>query len=120
MKRILVTFALFYTILSSGQELIGKVWNSNHIFGKNPKENNLYILTKPYNPEGDWGNHIELSPDGRFHSWYSAKCGNDCFTDSYSTYEKINAFYIRFHLSKITNSCDVKTQRKKETSLYYI
>ena len=25
MKRILVTFALFYTILSSGQELIGKV-----------------------------------------------------------------------------------------------
>ena len=57
---------------------------------------------------------------GRFHSWYSAKCGNDCFTDSYGTYEKINAFYIRFHLSKITNSCDVKTQRKKETSLYYI
>lgn len=57
---------------------------------------------------------------GRFHSWYSAKCGNDCFTDSYGTYEKVNAFYIRFHLSKITNSCDVKTQKKKETSLYYI
>lgn len=120
MKRILVTFALFYTILSSGQELIGKVWNSNHIFGENPKENNLYILTKPYDPEGDWGNHIELSTDGRFHSWYSAKCGNDCFTDSYGTYEKVNVFYIRFHLSKITNSCDVKTQKKKETSLYYI
>ena len=57
---------------------------------------------------------------GRFHSWYSAKCGNDCFTDSYGTYEKVNVFYIRFHLSKITNSCDVRTQKKKETSLYYI
>lgn len=88
MKTLLITLNFLWVGIVSAQDLIGTQWEINNILGDNVNKEDFYILTKPEDPKWSYGDHLQLSTDGNFKSWYSAPCGNDCFTTSYGTYKK--------------------------------
>ena len=97
MKTLFITLNFLWVGILSAQDLIGAKWRINNILGADINKEDFYILTKP----GSYGKHLQLSTDGNFKSWYSAPCGNDCFTRSYGTYKKISEEYISFHIQKV-------------------
>ena len=97
MKTLFITLNFLWVGILSAQEFIGAQWKINNILGADINKEDFYILTKPEDPKWSYGDHLQLSTDGNFKSWYSAPCGNDCFTTSYGTYKKISEEYISFH-----------------------
>ena len=119
MKTLFITLNFLWVGILSAQDLIGAKWRINNILGADINKEDFYILT----PEWSYGNHLQLSTDGNFESWYSAPCGNDCFTSSYGTYKKISEEYISFHIQKVERwgwCSDVGKVEKNETNTYYV
>ncbi len=50
----------------------------------------------------NYGNHILFHADGRFNTWYTAPCGNDCFISSTGTYTLIDSIHIQFIIDKVS------------------
>ena len=123
MKTLFITLNFLWVGILSAQDLIGAKWEINNILGDNVNEEDFYILTKPENPDWSYGDHLQLSTDGNFKSWYSAPCGNDCFTTSYGTYKKISEEYISFHIQKVEHWGDCRDEgevKKNKTNTYYV
>ena len=119
MKTLFITLNFLWVGILSAQEFIGAQWKINNILGADINKEDFYILT----PEWSYGNHLQLSTDGNFESWYSAPCGNDCFTRSYGTYKKISEEYISFHIQKVERwgwCRDEWEVEKNETNTYYV
>ena len=113
MKTLFITLNFLCIGMVSAQDLIGA----------NVNKEDFYILTKPENPKWSYGDHLQLSTDGNFKSWYSAPCGNDCFTTFYGTYKKISEEYISFHIQKVEywGYCgDQGEVKKNKTNTYYV
>ena len=94
-------------------------WNANELILSD--ETKEYFLF-PQAPDGyNIGNHITLNPDQTFTSFYSAECGNDCFTNSKGKYKIIDKNYICFYLEKITKSsdCSGSSTPNRDLGLYY-
>lgn len=51
-----------------------------------------------------YGNHLKLNLDGTFNSWYSAPCGNDCFTSSNGTYTQLDSNHYQFIIENVSYS----------------
>ena len=119
MKTLFITLNFLWVGILSAQDLIGAKWRINNILGADINKEDFYILT----PEWSYGKYLQLSTDGNFESWYSAPCGNDCFTRSYGTYKKISEEYISFHIQKVERSgwcSDAGEVEKNETNTYYV
>lgn len=83
------------------QDLIGE-WKIDHLMLDSIR--NEYTLTPVKTGNGmryDYGNHFRLSEDGTFRSWYTAPCGNDCFTTSSGKYI-LDRNHIQFSIDTIT------------------
>lgn len=94
-------------------------WISNELLLSD--ETKEYFLLRK-SPDGyNFGNHITLNPDQTFTSFYTAECGNDCFTTSTGKYKIIDQNYICFYLEKITKSgdCSESTEPDKDLGMYY-
>ena len=94
-------------------------WNTNElILSAETKE---YSLFSPDPDEYSYGNHITLNPDQTFKSFYTADCGNGCFTSSAGKYKIIDKNYICFYLETITKSgdCSGNFQPNRDLGLYY-
>lgn len=84
--------------------------------------------TKEYNlfeTEADrfhYGNNIVFKEDGTFESYYTAPCGNDCFTNTSGTYKIINATHLTLFLKKISKSgmCEGDAEPNKSLGVYSI
>lgn len=65
-----------------------------------------YTLTPPSSKEKgfpDFGHFVEFSNDGTFRGYYSAQCGNDCFTSVDGKYTMENENSIKIFITKAAN-----------------
>ena len=94
-------------------------WNTNELLLSNQTKE--YFLFPQSTDDYNYGDHIRLNPDQTFSSFYTAECGNDCFTSSKGKYKIIDRNYICFYLEKITQSgdCSGNTESDIDLGLYY-
>jgi hypothetical protein len=95
-------------------------WRISHLiidaetreYGLSPQSPNMFE---------NYGNNISINPNGTFVSNYSAKCGNDCFTNTKGKYKIINDHYICFYLEEIIRSgdCSGNSKLNKDLGLFY-
>lgn len=119
MRNLLICL-LFVPVHVFGQsELVGK-WKIDNLIGVG--EITEYTLKQP-----DWneyGNNLQLFPDGSFKSYYSAECGNDLFTTCMGKYTMIDDTHIKFRLTNINrHGIGYKTENlimDTDLGLFYI
>ena len=120
MKKSIVLLALiFFSFHLHAQSIIGN-WRINTLLIN--AETEEYILSST-GPEGwNYGNNLELKADGTFVSYYTAPCGNDCFTTTTGKYERVNKTHIQFFLEKITRDgeCMGNSEPNLDLGLYAI
>lgn len=94
-------------------------WNTNELLLSDQTKE--YFLFPQNAADYNFGNHLKLNPNQTFESFYTAECGNDCFTTSKGKYKIIDQNYICFYLEKITRSgdCSGNTEPDKDLGLYY-
>jgi hypothetical protein len=88
-------------------------WNSDWILGLDRTKNN-YKLTKPAKKKRKRaGNSTVFGENNEFTSFYSAFCGNDCFTNCYGHYQLIAGSRLEISVDSITYSgeCKKSTER---------
>jgi hypothetical protein len=95
------------------------IWNVNELILSD--ETREYLLFSPDTDEYSYGNHIKLNPDQTFECFYTADCGNGCFTSSAGKYKIIDKNYICFYLETITKSgdCSENFQPNRDLGLFY-
>lgn len=107
-------------------------WKINQLIGdeiggliENPFLNdykNEFQLTKA-DDEYAYGDNVQFNPDNTFISYYSAPCGNDCFTKTYGTYRFTDERRVQFLLERIvvTGDCpNSDTALQKDLGLFFI
>lgn len=120
MKKALFLFIIFYSFSNIKAQTILGEWGMNSlILDAETKEYKIF----PIDPEKyHYGNNIIIKPDGTFVSYYTAPCGNDCFTTTTGKYEIIDKTHIRFFLEKITQDgeCNGATEPNLDLGVYTI
>lgn len=94
-------------------------WNSNELIEKDGTK--AYFLY-PINSNGyNYGNHISIKADQTFECFYTAFCGNDCFTKTKGKYKIIDKNYICFYLEEITKTgdCSENSESNIDLGLYF-
>lgn len=120
MKNVLILFALIlFSFTTYTQPIEGK-WKINTLITK--AETKEYILHPINTTRWNYGNNLELKPDGTFESYYTAPCGNNCFTNTSGTYKIINATHLTLFLKKISKSgmCEGDSEPNKSMGVYSI
>ena len=120
MKKLLVPLALIlFSFHLQAQSIIGE-WGINSLI-LNP-ETKEYILSPTVPNRFQYGNNIKINADGTFLSYYTAPCGNDCFTTTTGKYKRINETHIQFFLEKITRhgDCSGDSEPNLNLGLYSI
>lgn len=95
MKTLFVTLFCFITpiiIAQNDSETLKELftahsWKTVNLFAHD-STTSAYTLT-PVDTNGrffDYGNHLVFQEDGKFFSYYTAPCGNDCFTSVNGSY----------------------------------
>ncbi|OYU78923.1 MAG: hypothetical protein CFE23_16405 [Flavobacterium sp. BFFFF1] len=93
-------------------------WKINQLVG--PEGGDKFFLNQS---QSIWGNFIEFKSNGTFVSWYSADCGNDCFTTNLGKYQIINVHYIRLIITKSSQDGECEKFEKsfnRDLGLYQI
>lgn len=114
MKKIL--FLLLLPFSSFAQNDINDFWKNDfwHINHIVTHEWDLFELSKPsaervMKLDGKkyvYGDSLTFNTNGTFISEYSAECGNDCFTRSEGTFEKIDETHLRLQINLFSRSGD--------------
>lgn len=108
MKKIL--FLLLLPFCSFAQNDINDFWKNDlwHIDYVVTHELDSFELSNPpaeklrISSDGTkfiYGNSLTFNTNGTFLSKYSSDCGNDCFTRSEGTYEKIDETHLRLQIN---------------------
>ena len=115
MKKIL--FLLLLPFYSFAQNDINDFWK-NDFWQINKVVNHKLDLFELSNPPAErlhissdgtkfiYGNSLTFNTNGTFLSKYSARCGNDCFTGSEGTFEKIDETHLRLQINLFQRSGD--------------
>jgi hypothetical protein len=104
---------IFIIVDCSFSQSIVREWKIDRLI-LNETQNEYKLTSVNENPEGrfsyDYGNHLRFKEDGTFQSWYTAPCGNDCFTTSSGIYNWVDDTHIELTLDTITYSwfCSTK------------
>lgn len=109
---LLSSFAFLLSLNSLGQQLFGE-WKVDYLLLDSIRsEFNLTPVQVKQKNHHDDGNHFELKKEGSFRCWYTAPCGNDCFTTSQGTFKLIGEQHIEFFIDTITKhgSCRMTEQ----------
>ncbi len=99
----------------NAQLLEKNLWHINQVFGNSENTLDEYTLTKIENPQGKnfvYGNSISYQK-GKFYSYYSAPCGNDCFPSSEGTYKIMSDNLIEITLLAFNQSGECPSIHKK-------
>ena len=113
MKKIL--FLLLVPFYGFAQNDINDFWKNDfwQINKVVTHELDLFELSNPPAesvfkiPDGTkyiYGNSLTFNTNGTFISKYSADCGNDCFTRSEGTFEKIDETHLRLQINLFARS----------------
>jgi hypothetical protein len=93
-------------------------WISDGIVGLD-RTRNKYKLVRAPKKMGKWaGDMISFGANDQFTSFYSAFCGNDCFTAAYGHYQLMASARVEFLVDSITYSGDCK--KATEYFPYYL
>ena len=67
------------------------------------KERESYSLS-PKDPDNqfEYGYFVDFKEDGSFHGYYTARCGNDCFTTIYGTYTMLNESQVKIFVKSVS------------------
>ncbi len=88
-------------------------WISDGIVGLD-RTRNKYKLTKAPEKMGKWaGNMTNFNEGNTFTSFYSAFCGNDCFTATHGHYQFIASSRLDILVDSITYAGECKKQTKR-------
>ena len=101
MKLTLLILLFTWTFSLTAQIEIGKTYYIETLLGS--VETDEYILREAIEKEGEflYGNLFKIDSSGTFHSWYTAPCGNDCFTYNMGTSTFIDNKHVAFTLTYI-------------------
>lgn len=122
------TYTLLMGVLLSGfsyaQEWVG-TWKTNELITYKAIEE--YVLT-PANLAADatkmerFGNFIVFNADQTFESYYTAPCGNDCFTSTAGVYTipKDNQMTLTLHRLEQNGMCMQSREETVELGVYNI
>lgn len=110
MKALLSLFIVCISLSSYGQDLNQK-WSSNKVIWNEPELS--YSLNYINENNKEFGYFIELKKDKTFVSYYSAKCGNDCFSSSKGIYKWVDKNKIRLIVKEIKQSGECNEIHKK-------
>ncbi len=104
-------------------ELAGLTYKSSYnVFSE--EDRNQYILEDFVKLKSgySWGNFISFT-EKSFHTYYSAPCGNDCFTSVDGTYKFVGENRIQVFVETINRSgfCQLKSEEpQKSFGIYEI
>jgi len=115
---------LFLTLTVNAQSIQGE-WKINHLIIDSLVQDYTLdtLTTKRFS---NYGNHISINKNGRFRTWYTAPCGNDCFISSYGRYIQVDSTKIQFIIENvdfIKAECNGRTSPYKfplNSGLFYI
>ncbi|WP_143032243.1 hypothetical protein [Tenacibaculum sp. MAR_2009_124] len=99
MKKLFITLILISNF-SFAQDLVNDHWSIDKIIGQNLNDINSYILTQIDINKGSEGHRIYFEKNGTFSCYYSAQCGNDCFSQSTGTYEIVDKEHLKLFVKK--------------------
>lgn len=104
MKNVFISLTLIlFSFQLNAQSIVGD-WGINSLLINADTQEYILYTTDP--DRFHFGNNLKINADGTFVSFYTAPCGNDCFTTSTGKYEQINDTHIQFLLEKITHHGD--------------
>ncbi|CAM1373506.1 hypothetical protein [Tenacibaculum xiamenense] len=96
MKRLFAILILIsISSFSFAQDLVKDHWSIDKIIGQNLNDTDSFILTQIDNNKGSEGHRIYFEKNGAFSCYYSAQCGNDCFSQSTGTYEIVDKEHLK-------------------------
>ena len=81
-----------------------KTWKINAKAFVDLKRENYILSPSNPNEKYQYGNFVSFSKNGSFHGFYSAPCGNDCFTSINGTYKLIGKNKISIFIKEIERS----------------
>ncbi len=85
-------------------KLVDSKFRTNRIVFENPKTDSFNLTNVKFLMNNrSWGNFISFT-DSSFFCYYSASCGNDCFTDLNGTYKFVSQDEIDIWVDTITKS----------------
>mgnify|MGYP000135281048 CR=1 FL=1 len=101
MKRLFTILILIsISSFSFAQDLVNDHWGIDKIIGQNLNDTDSYILTQVDINKNPYGNHIDFKKNGTFSCYYSAPCGNDCFSLSTGTYEIVDKEHLKLFIEE--------------------
>lgn len=116
MKILHLVLILFSGYFIQAQALVG-TWKTDAVVAYDVRE--YYVLTPANKTEEAtkmerYGSFVVFSEDYTFQSYYTAPCGNDCFTTTDGTYEYLDKNTVKLTLHRVHQSgmCQ-DTQNKK-------
>lgn len=95
-------------------------WQTSEIVGL--VYSDTYTLQKPDTTQRfSYGNNIVFTDSIHFTSYYTAWCGNDCFTTVYGTYKLQHENEISFTVDSVTyhGDCAAPTENRKPVEFEY-
>jgi hypothetical protein len=99
-RLVFLSFVLVFTNSVKSQNIQGE-WMINSLLIDSLVKN--YTLdTLSTERFSNYGNHFKLNADGTFNSWYTAPCGNDCFTSSNGTYSQLDSNHFNFVIENVS------------------
>lgn len=85
-------------------KLLGTLWKSNGVPFEDSERDSYTFTRQADDNQFNWGNFIRFDKENQFSSYYSAPCGNDCFTSVTGRYHYLNDTTISITVNSISYS----------------
>ncbi|WP_107038690.1 lipocalin family protein [Brumimicrobium mesophilum] len=120
MKKLLFLLPILLIFQNLHAQSIQGKWGINQLI--TDSETKEYRLFQTEADRFHYGNNIVFKEDGTFESYYTAPCGNDCFTNTSGTYKIINTTHLTLFLQTITKNgmCEGNSKPNKSLGVYSI
>ncbi|WP_158961655.1 hypothetical protein [Myroides fluvii] len=118
--RILHLLLVFFSGYFAQAQALAGTWKTNAVFTYNIQE--YYVLTPANTTEEAskmerYGSFVVFSEDDTFQSYYTAPCGNDCFTTTDGTYEYLDKNTVKLTLHRLHQSGMCQDAQNKKVVL---
>lgn len=110
------------SILLVDNYLIGTKWRINDLLCLNEKMEKYTLAMIDTTERYSYGNLIRFSDSTNFVSYYTAWCGNDCFTTVFGKYKLLSEDEVAFSVDSVTyrGDCYAPTEYRKAKDLRFV
>lgn len=120
MRNLIFIIPIVFLLHNLNAQTIEGRWGINKLITE--EETEVYTLHGIESDRFHYGNNILFKDDGTFLSYYTAPCGNDCFTNTSGTFKMINSTHLTLFLKTVTKSgmCEGDSEPNKSLGVYSI